>query len=102
MADKYICLACHSTFREPRRYVDDSPEYGKVVTNYCPFCGEEDYFLRADDCPKCGETKYADDRLCTNCQTHLQTKFRRFRDHLTATEIEVLDDWLDGESIESI
>lgn len=82
--------------------MDDSPEYGKVVTNYCPFCGEEDYFADADNCPKCGETKYADDSLCVNCRTHLQVKFRRFRDHLTAAEIEVLDDWLDGESIESI
>ncbi len=102
MADKYICLACHSRVQEPICRVDDSQEYGRSVTQYCPYCGEEDYFVRADDCPKCGETKYADDRLCTNCQTHLQAKFRRFRDYLTVEEIEVLDDWLDGESIESI
>lgn len=102
MADKYICLTCHSAFRDPNCYVDDSPEYGRTVTRYCPYCGEEDDLIEADDCPKCGATKDTLEMLCTNCRTHLRAKFRRFRDHLTATEIEVLDDWLDGESIESI
>ena len=102
MADKYICLTCNNAFREPLSRVDDSLEYGRSVSLYCPYCGEEDELIEADDCPKCGDTKYADDRLCVNCRTHLQAKFRRFRDHLTVEEIEVLDDWLDGESIESI
>lgn len=102
MAEKYICLTCHSKFNEPICRVDDSQEYGRTATRYCPYCGEGDYFVEADDCPKCGETKYADDRLCTNCRTRLRAKFRRFRDNLTPAEEEVLDDWLDGESIKSI
>lgn len=102
MADKYICLTCNNAFREPLSRVDDSPEYGRSVTRYCPFCGEEDLFADANDCPKCGEIKYAHNKLCTNCSTRLLSKFRKFRDNLIQAEIDLLDDWLDGESIESI
>lgn len=103
MANKYICPTCRSTFREPGVYVDDGlTEYGKVAILYCPYCGEEGELIEADDCPMCGATKDELEMLCTNCRTRLRAKFRRFRDNLTPAEEEVLDDWLDGESIKSI
>lgn len=103
MANKYICSICRSTFREPVVYIDDGiTEYGKVAILSCPCCGEESDFIEADNCPECGTTKDKSEKLCTNCKAHLRARFRRFRDNLSLIEEEVLDDWLDGESIKSI
>ena len=99
----FFCPNCNSVFTHPIVIPNgDQSEVGYSPTQYCPVCSEESYFEEMDKCPKCGEYKKPNDRLCTNCTTTLKFKFRNFIDFLTAEEEEMLDDMLDGRSVTEI
>lgn len=98
----YICCDCGYVFEEPKRILDDSPEYGWMVEALCPKCEGGD-FHEADRCPDCGRWwKLQEDNLCEVCREELRDRFRTFRDTLTAAQEEELDNMLDGNSIADI
>lgn len=97
----YICCDCGHVFDDPKRIVDDSPEYGRFVESLCPKCESGNYEV-ADWCPDCDKWKPKSDKLCEACREELLDRFRTFRETLTAAQEEELDNLLDGNSITDI
>ena len=99
----YICEICGTPFDRPilrdRWIVVDGQAIHNGTDACCPICGEG-WLAEADECPKCGEMKPADDILCAACRKDLLRRFTDFADHLTAEEEQQLDAWLDGERVE--
>ena len=103
MAD-YICNTCGLTFHEPLRItnritdVDGIPydEHDEI----CPFCSSRN-FAEAIPCPVCGKLMPKEHGLCEDCREALKIKFTDFVYDLAPAERKVLDDALDGMSIES-
>ena len=101
----YCCEICNGIFDEPyhgtERIDCGSGIYKKEAFDCCPICGEEGHFYAADRCPVCAGLKREDTPLCPACREALKERFGQLVEDLTAAEREVLDDWLDGMSIES-
>ena len=101
---RFICETCGAGFDAPLK----KPSYEKLdgrflrdVELLCPICCNP-YFDEAEQCPKCGEAKKADENpLCPSCRASLKRRFTAFADSLTAEEEAQLDDWLDGDTVEN-
>lgn len=100
----YYCRKCKSAFADPRvlHFPSYNPYEPTEELECCPYCGGDDDYTLMDKCPCCGELKETEDELCTNCNTRLIAKFRKFRDHLHKAEEEALDNMLNGNSVMDI
>lgn len=100
----YYCRSCRTYFTDPRvlHFPSHNPYEPSEELECCPFCGDDSDFSLMDECPCCDGAKPVEDKLCTNCNTRLIAKFRKFRDFLHKAEEEALDEMLDGTSIMDI
>ena len=97
----YRCDLCDSVFDKPRKVFEQNNDgenrWGEHFLA-CPVCGES-HFHTAQVCPVCGEWMTDKSACCRRCLRKLRIKFADFLHSLEPSEVDQLDDWLDGVSI---
>lgn len=97
----FVCIDCGEVFEDPAFFeFGFDHEFGceKWVQAGCPSCQSAD-IVEANSCPKCGHAKLPDAHLCKDCAADLKRRVIAFLDTLTSDEEDLLDEWLDGDSV---
>ena len=101
----YLCNGCGGVFDRPVRTADGFWDGDGTVCReirwVCPHCGDSDT-MPAQLCAGCGGWRGADETLCAGCRQRLRSRFRDFVEELCPEEAALLDDWLDGASIQQV
>ena len=102
----YRCLDCGWDFDDPinhREHTGVKADGGFQETVYlsvCPYCHSSNHIILVT-CSECG-TEYPAGQKCPTCEAGVRGKFRDFLYGLSKYERNILDDLLDGNSVEEV
>lgn len=94
----YVCEICDTVFDEPvdrsEIFSHDGEFYEHYSHSVCPVCAST-RFKRAETC-LCGNFMGRGDNLCPQCKESLRERFKAFCEDLSFSELNELNDMLDG------